>query len=118
MQPPIDVTLLFQMFHNNVVLVHKFGFKFIEVANDAGAEMLVAQTKKNLPALEHLGHKLKLKSSARTIGASSFADLCEKLEKANLNDTWSDAEQLLAEIPVLLTQITQQLEKELSEMNK
>ena len=59
MQPPIDITLLFQMLHSNVALVHKFGFKFIEVADDVVAEMLVALANRDLPALGHLGHKIK-----------------------------------------------------------
>jgi hypothetical protein len=59
-QLPIDITLLFQMFHNNVALVHKFGFKFIGVANEAVKEMLVALANEDLPVLEHLDHKLNL----------------------------------------------------------
>ncbi|MXS76540.1 response regulator [Nitrosomonas sp. JL21] len=114
--PPVDISVLHQMFHNNATLVRKFGLKFVEVANDTLAEMNLAQAEKDLPALGRLGHKLK--SSARTIGASSFADLCEKLEKANLNNNWSNAESLLKQIPVLLTQITQQLEQEFRTMDK
>ena len=113
---PVDISVLHQMFHNNATLVRKFGLKFVEVANDTLAEMNIAQAKKDLPALGRLGHKLK--SSARTIGASSFADLCEKLEKANLNNNWSNAESLLKQIPVVLTQITQQLEQEFRTMDK
>ncbi len=113
---PVDISVLHQMFHNNAALVRKFGLKFIEVANDTLAEMNIAQAEKDLPALGRLGHKLK--SSARTIGASSFADLCEKLEKANQNNNWSNAESLLEQIPVLLTQITHQLEQEFRAMDK
>ncbi|MGV8711240.1 MAG: response regulator [Nitrosomonas sp.] len=113
---PVDISVLHRMFHNNATLVRKFGLKFVEVANDTLAEMNVAQAEKDLPALGRLGHKLK--SSARTIGASSFADLCEKLEKANLNNNWSNAESLLKQIPVVLTQITQQLEQEFRIMDK
>lgn len=94
MQSPVDVTILYRMFHDNKTLVRKFAFKFIEVANDTLAEMYVAQAKKDLPELGRLGHKLK--ASARTIGASGFADLCEELEQANLNNSWPDAESLLA----------------------
>lgn len=93
-QSPVDVTILYRMFHDNKTLVRKFAFKFIEVANDTLAEMYVAQAKKDLPELGRLGHKLK--ASARTIGASGFADLCEELEQANLNNSWPDAESLLA----------------------
>ena len=112
----VDMAALRQMFHNNNALVRKFGLKFIEVANDTLAEMKEAQSKKDLTELGRLGHKLK--SSARTIGASSFADLCEGLEKANNDSNWSDAESLLEKIPSLLEKITQQLENEFSEMSE
>ena len=112
----VDMAVLRQMFHNNNALVRKFGLKFIEVANDTLAEMKEAQSKKDLPTLGRLGHKLK--SSARTIGASSFADLCEGLEKANTDSNWSDAESLLEKIPPLLERITQQLENEFSGMSE
>jgi HPt (histidine-containing phosphotransfer) domain-containing protein len=112
----VDIAVLRQMFHNNNALVRKFGLKFIEVANDTLAEMKEAQAKKDLAELGRLGHKLK--SSARTIGASSFADLCEGLEKANTNNDWSGAESLLEKIPSLLEMITQQLENEFSEMSE
>ena len=113
---PVDIAKMRLMFHDNSVLVRKFGLKFIEVANDTLSEMEVAQTEKNLPALGRLGHKLK--SSARTIGALSFADLCEALERASANNNWPDAETLLAKIPLLLKRITQQLENEFNELSE
>lgn len=112
----VDMAMLRQMFHNNNALVRKFGLKFMEVANDTLAEMKEAQAKQDLSELGRLGHKLK--SSARTIGASSFADLCEGLEKANTSNDWSGAESLLEKIPPLLDRIKQQLESEFSEMSE
>ncbi|WP_156797123.1 Hpt domain-containing protein [Nitrosomonas sp. Is79A3] len=112
----VDIAVLRQMFHNNNALVRKFGLKFIEVASDTLAEMKEAQAKKDLAELGRLGHKLK--SSARTIGALSFADLCEGLEKANTGNDWSGAESLLEKIPPLLESITQQLANEFSEMSE
>lgn len=113
---PVDIAVLHRMFHNNTILVRKFGLKFIEVANDTLSEMKVAQVSKDLPELGRLGHKLK--SSARTIGALGFADLCEALEKAGINNDWHDAETSLAKIPPLLERIAQQLENEFKEMNQ
>lgn len=43
---PVDIAILYQMFHNDTVLVRKFGFKFIEVANDTLTEMKIAQSKR------------------------------------------------------------------------
>lgn len=112
----VDISVMSQMFHNNAALVRKFGLKFIEVANDTLEEMKTAQAEKDLLALGRLGHKLK--SSARTIGAAGFADLCEALETAGINNNWSDAESLLTKIPPLLERITQQLENEFSKMGE
>ncbi|MDE2387796.1 MAG: Hpt domain-containing protein [Betaproteobacteria bacterium] len=106
---------MLRMFHNNPVLVRKFGLKFIEVATGTLVEMRAAQAGKDLLALGRLGHKLK--SSARMIGASGFADLCEALERAGANNSWFDAELLMTKIPLLLERITQQLENELSKLS-
>ena len=113
---PVDIAVMYQMFYNNSALVRKFGLKFIEVATDTLVEMKVAEAGKDLLTLGRLGHKLK--SSARTIGASGFADLCEALEKASIDNNWSAAESLMTEIPVLLERITQQLENEFSKMSE
>ena len=113
--PPIDMKVLYQMFHHNTALVHKFGLKFIEVASSTLAEMQAARANRDLPTLNHLGHKLK--SSARAIGALSFADLCENLEKTNTNNNWADAELLLIKIETVLAQISQQLKQEFNDEN-
>jgi len=113
---PVDIVRMRQMFHDNSVLVQKFCLKFIEVANNTLSEMEVAQGERDLPALGRLGHKLK--SSARTIGALSFADICEALEKASANNNWFDAESLMVKIRLLLKQITEQLENELSQLSE
>ncbi|MBX3615661.1 MAG: Hpt domain-containing protein [Nitrosomonas sp.] len=104
-----------QMFHNNSALVCKFALKFIEVANSTLAEMKQAQAEKDLPALGRLGHKLK--SSAKTIGAAGFAELCEALEKAGCDNDWNEAEVLLIKIPLLLDRITRQFQKEFGEIS-
>lgn len=109
-KPPLDITALYRMFHNNTALVHKIGHLFIDVAHDTLSEMQIAQANKDLSTLSHLGHKLK--SSARTIGASSFADLCEGLERANADNDWPNAKLSLSKIPILLERIVRQLEQE------
>jgi HPt (histidine-containing phosphotransfer) domain-containing protein len=113
---PVDIAVMRRMFHDNPALVRKFGLKFIEVATDTFVEMRTAQAEKDLLALGRLGHKLK--SSARTIGASGFADLCEALEKAGADNDWPSAESQMAEIPLLLERITRQLENEFSKISE
>lgn len=107
---PIEMTVLQQMFHDDRVIMRRFGFKFIEVADQTLCEMKLAQINHDLPELGRLGHKLK--SAARTIGALSFAELCELLETANSNNDWIAAETVMVQLPSLLDQITSQLNQE------
>lgn len=107
---PIEMTVLRQLFENDTATIRRFGFKFIEVAGQALSEMKLAQINRDLPAMARLGHKLK--SSAKTIGALSFAELCETLEAASVNDDWTAVEAVVAKLPSLLDQIANQLNRE------
>lgn len=107
---PVEMSVLRRQFENDKAIMQRFGFKFIEVARQGLCEMKLAQNKRDLPELARLGHKLK--SSARTIGALSFSDLCEALETANANGDWAAAGAVIARLPLLLDQITNQLNRE------
>lgn len=109
--PVIDMDVLRSMFHNDAALIRKIGLKFIEVANTTLAEMKTAHDNRDLHELGRLGHKLK--SSARTIGALSFGDLCDALEMADASNDWAAAETIVVQLPPLLNRITEQLHKEL-----
>ena len=110
--PVIDMNQLRKMFFDDSALIRKLAFNFIEVANDTLSEMRVAYDNKDLKELSRLGHKLK--SSAGTIGAASFADLCDALEKAESNQDWIAVETATQQLPLLLKRIAVQLGKELS----
>ena len=110
--PVIDMNELRKMFRDDTALIRKIAFKFIEVANDTLSEMKMAYDNKDLKELGRLGHKLK--SSARTIGAVSFADLCDALETAAPNNDWAPAEIAIQQLPSLLERIAVQLSKELT----
>lgn len=110
--PVIDMNELRKMFRDDTALIRKIAFKFIEVANDTLSEMKMAYDNKDLNELGRLGHKLK--SSARTIGAVSFADLCDALETAAPNNDWAPAEIAIQQLPPLLEKIAVQLSKELT----
>ena len=81
------------------------------MANETLLEMEAAKLQHDLKTLGSLGHKLK--SSARTMGASSFADLCDGLEFASKDNDWPHAETLMLQIPPLLERVTQQLKEEI-----
>jgi len=110
---PVDMSVLNKAFHHDGDLVSKFANKFIQVANETLLEMKAAKIKHDLATLGGLGHKLK--SSARTIGAIGFADLCDRLEAASKNNNWPEAQTLMTQIPLLLERVTQQLEQEIGD---
>ncbi|HSQ03521.1 MAG TPA: Hpt domain-containing protein, partial [Burkholderiales bacterium] len=79
-------------------------------------EMAATHSRGDLPALGKLGHKLK--SSARTVGALGFADLCQSLEGAAAANNAQQAARTLSELPPLMDMITRQVEHELGELRR
>lgn len=107
---PIDIAVLRRLFQNDVAAMRKFSYRFVELANETLSDMKSAQADRNSAELGRLGHKLK--ATARTVGALSFADLCESLETVRSNHEWRVVEAAMIELPVLLERITQQLDQE------
>ena len=103
----IDLTILGRLVKNDVGKIRKFSLKFIETARTTLAEMEVARARRDLALLGGLGHKLK--SSAATVGALGFADLCKALETAGKTNDWQQAENVLSQLPELLQEITRQV---------
>ncbi len=93
---PVDPQALTEIIGDNPVLHRKFLTKFIPQASEIIAEIDQAFTEKNTTLIGDLGHKLK--SSSRTIGAHSLADLCSDLEKAGKADQWGEIVKLYPEL--------------------
>jgi len=106
----IDLAILGRMVGDDPVRVHKFALKFLETARKTLDEMDAAHTSGDLAVLAGLGHKLK--SSARTVGATGFADLCQALESAGKSNDLPQAGLLLRQLPPLLEGISRQIEQE------
>ena len=62
--------------------------KFASQADEISAEFETAFMQHDLEQVRFHTHKLK--SSARTVGANSLADLCFALETAARNDKWKE----------------------------
>ena len=107
---PINLAILGNRVKNDPAKIRKFALKFLETARDTLAEINAAYARRDLVALGGLGHKLK--SSARTVGAFGFADLCQALEAAGKASDWPQAEILLPRLPPLLECIARQVERE------
>jgi len=109
----INISALKHVLNNDIELVRKFSRKFIQVAEEALSEIETAKKHRDIKSLELLGHKLK--SSARTLGAHHFADLCDGLEMAGIDDDWQQAEQLSNQILASFQHIKRQIEQTLLE---
>jgi PAS domain S-box-containing protein len=106
----IDLAILGQLVSNDPARVRKFALKFLETAQKTLDEMDAAHTGGDLAVLGGLGHKLK--SSARTVGAMGFADLCQALESAGQAHDLSQAGMLLRQLHPLLERIARQVKQE------
>lgn len=111
-QVAIDLKVLGRLVTDDVGQIRKFALMFVETARSTLAEMDAARTRGDLAMLGALGHKLR--SSAATVGALAFADLCQALESAGKADDLQHAEQVLSQLPPLLEEIARQVERELS----
>ena len=104
-EPSIDLNVLAKLVGNSAEKIGKFALKFLDSAKRTLDEILEAQAAQNLTALSAYGHRLK--SSARTVGALQFGELCHQLEKLPSADTdsLSMADQLISQLQAMLLQI-------------
>ena len=100
----IDFNVLGKFFSKSPEKVALFAEKFIVSAQNGMLEIDEAFQRKNLDELCALGHRLK--SSARTVGANGFADLCHSLEQLKHEGNLAQAEAMIAKLHPLLKQIT------------
>ncbi|WP_395007353.1 EAL domain-containing protein, partial [Undibacterium sp.] len=112
----IDLSVLAKLVGNSPEKIGKFANKFVNSARSTLVEIEDAQRGCDLPALCALGHRLK--SSARTVGALEFGELCHQLEMLKENGSLSDATPLIAQLHVLFKQIEREVELFLSPQEK
>jgi PAS domain S-box-containing protein len=99
----IDLSVLGKFFSKSPEKVGIFAEKFIVSARKGMSEIDDAYERKNLDELCALGHRLK--SSARTVGANGFADLCHNLEQLKHDGNLAQAQVIIAKLRPLLEQI-------------
>lgn len=82
----VDRSALAKLVNHDPAKIRRFALKFVENSRATLAEMQNASKQGDLIALGRLAHRLK--SSAATVGAAAFSDLCKDLESAcQRNDT-------------------------------
>ncbi len=105
----IDLNVLAQIVGPEPEKIYRFGRMFLETAVDGVAQMQAAYLKADNQTISALGHKLK--SSARTVGANSFAEICEALELAGQGNDLNTIQSLVSSLTPLLQKINQQIQQ-------
>ena len=101
----IDFSVLAKFFSKTPEKVGIFAQKFVDTARKGMVEIDIALDAQNLDALCALGHRLK--SSARTVGANGFADLCQQLEELKEGGKLAEAENITQQLFLLFDRIEQ-----------
>jgi PAS domain S-box-containing protein len=103
MSSSIDFNALGHLVGNSPEKIAKFALKFLDSASKGLQEFTQACEEQDLNRLCDLGHKLK--SSARTVGANHFADLCQEIEHLRTKGTAQQASEIAALLPNELSNI-------------
>jgi two-component system, sensor histidine kinase and response regulator len=107
-----DMAALAMTFGGNPDKMRKYALMFLQSARDGMAELEDAMDHRNLRRVSELGHRIK--SSARAVGAMSYADLCYQLEHLAVDATVEDARAVLLQMPPLLERLREHITHELT----
>ncbi len=105
----IDLAILAKSVGNDPQKIHRFACKFLESTEKALQGIETALAEGNLGGLAALGHRLK--SSARTVGALGFAELCQSLELFKNQGNIAQARDIVDRLRLLQERIRQYLDK-------
>jgi two-component system sensor histidine kinase/response regulator len=103
----IDLTSLGKMLGFDPHKINKFAQKFLNSAQQGLVEIEAALKEGNWEALAALGHRNK--SPARTVGAHSYANLCQSLEQFKEGGDTETASRIVAQMHQLLKKIAVQI---------
>ncbi len=107
-----DVRALAQTFGNKPEKMRKYANMFIDSAQDGMREVQAALEAGDMVRLSELGHRIK--SSARAVGAMSFADLCLALEKMAPSDGIERARAIVGQMQPLLDRLREHIAQEMN----
>ncbi|QGZ38473.1 PAS domain S-box-containing protein [Pseudoduganella flava] len=108
-----DLSALGLTFGNKPDKMRKYAVMFVGSARSGLEEIDAALAAGDLQRLSELGHRIK--SSARAVGAQSFADLCLALERLKPEDGIGAAERIVARMRPLLERLARFVDEELEE---
>ena len=84
---------------------------FLDLTQEAIIEIEAALTHGDMATLSALGHRTK--SSARTVGAMGFGELCQALEQLKDGGDSEQARDIVVQMRTLLAQISENINKKL-----
>ena len=99
----VDHTALDRIFADDHGAKQEVLQKFVSQMNDIFSDFEAAFTEGDAEQVRFYSHKLK--SSARTVGANSLADLCFALEKAARDAQWDDINGLAGDLKPTITRV-------------
>ncbi|GGB87375.1 CHASE domain-containing protein [Pseudoduganella buxea] len=106
-----DVSALGQTFGNKPDKMRKYALMFLDSAREGMEEIDEALAHQDLARLAELGHRIK--SSARAVGAHSFAELCLALERLRKGGGIDEARAIVGHMRPLLEQLDEHIGDEL-----
>lgn len=104
---PVDMAVLAALYPDEPDKMRQIAAKFVSFSQADIESLYTAHAAEDAAAIRALGHKMQ--SSARQLGASRFADICEALEAQQGPDALLQAVPRIRQLEKLLTQIAQQL---------
>jgi PAS domain S-box-containing protein len=103
----IDLDFLSTLLNHNPEKIQKFAIKFIQSSEQGLNDLDTAVEQANFTVIAEIGHRMK--SPARTVGANSFADLCNLLEQCKSSPNIVQAQQVAQQLRALLHQINAEI---------
>ena len=107
--PDIDLAVLAKSINNNPEKIRKYALMFVSSMHDTLAEIGATLVQADMVGVAALGHRAK--SSARTVGAMGFADLCQSLEQCRRAEDYDKARGIFAQMQPLLARISGQIDE-------
>jgi two-component system sensor histidine kinase/response regulator len=112
----IDLNTLAVLVNHSSEKIEKFAWKFLESITQGLIDFSTALSENNIQTINALGHKLK--SSARTVGAIQFSNICAKLEGLKDEHAFAEAEVLIQELYVQANLIDKDIHAYFEQANK
>lgn len=108
----IDLSVLVKMLGDIPEKLQRFSFRFIESAQSGLLDIEVALAAGDVGRLGAIGHRIK--SSASSVGAMKFAELCFALELAGKDGDMGKVREIVPQLRPLLSQIEAEIKQKFS----